>query len=875
MKTTPILLAFTLAAATLLRAETTLENEYLRITLEERNLRIVEIYDKVRHRDFNNTLPNDDNKARGLGNFENHDNAFPYRKQFSTRPWKLEAQSKESLTYSITFEDGVLLRETFTLRPGESKVAMSWEVINPTREQKQIFPWFRSSHSTGTNKLRGVSTAHERKTGLWRNACVRHEELGVTTPAQSPWCARSWAKDGAIWYYCSTIPARYYNSWMNNIHTLEQIFPIMTLAPGSSSSLRVTLAVGGDFAEVTSASENYAMNVPTRQFATGSARFDFKAEISGVCPGEVTILPRIVDPRGNIMAEGEAAKAALDARRLSTVALTVTTEHPLPDGPYFLEVEIRNADSKSEILRNAFACGELSAEAEFFAEDDMAQFLEKPSVHHGPLLERTDNMEFFFADSLEIITPSDTLSAKARKEPARLELARNEGESFFIAARPRTFNFPYRLRAICTGLPEGLTVKIAPVKHTLQGGIIFGSHAVVNGRFPEVILEDTPYICPNSKENTLFHVEARSSGNVKPGIYKGEIRFICYNHPQVKIPLEITVWDFTLPAIPRLKTDCGDVFGEPTWLISNSGSKLTRRDYVRLTRDMLLDHRLSPRYDPLGDNPALWEKEYAEALAAGASHFCIGCSLLKRNPKLLRMKGDFFDAKGALDSVYTYPPFDEINHTQEQKFIDWVTDWRATTRIPVMLTYYKTGLFHMIPYVDVWARPLEVSDYTRAILKHGGALYCVNPPGTTTALDFPLLKVRSNAWMMKQAGYTGSLLWATANVISSDKWNNGRGGDSFNANMVLLTEAGVLPSVRLKAMRDGQDDYDYLCILEENAKRLKSMEAANPLLAETETLLATDWMNSDALNAPASLRQWRRRIADLIVKTSRELQKAK
>ena len=226
------LLAILLTAA-LQAAVQTLENEYLRITLEEQNLRIVELFDKLRQRDFNNTLeyyrtePN--KKAYGLGNFENHDNAFPYKKQFATRPWKLEKQSKESLTYSITFDDGVILRETYTLLPGESKVSMFWEVTNPTKETKTIFPWFRSSHSMGANNLRGVSTAHERKTGLWRNACIRHEELGVTTPAFSRWCARSWGNDGAIWYNCSAVPARYYNSWMNNIHTLEQIFQMLFL----------------------------------------------------------------------------------------------------------------------------------------------------------------------------------------------------------------------------------------------------------------------------------------------------------------------------------------------------------------------------------------------------------------------------------------------------------------------------------------------------------------------------------------------------------------------------------------------------------------------------------------------------------------------
>ncbi|MBO7742190.1 MAG: DUF4091 domain-containing protein, partial [Victivallales bacterium] len=376
-------------------------------------------------------------------------------------------------------------------------------------------------------------------------------------------------------------------------------------------------------------------------------------------------------------------------------------------------------------------------------------------------------------------------------------------------------------------------------------------------------------------ENTLFHVDIKSSAAVKAGTYKGEISFICYNHPQVKIPLEVTVWDFTLPSVPNLKTDCGDVFGNPTWLINNSGTDLKRTDYVELVRDMLLAHRLSPRYDPLGNDPALWEQEYAAAIAAGASHFCIGSSLLKRNPELLRMKGEFFASKGALDSTYTYPPFDEINPTQEKVYIDWVTKWRSVTKIPAMLTYYETGLFHMIPYVDVWARQLEISDYTKAILKAGGKLYRVNPPGTTNALDFPLLEVRSNAWHMKQAGYTGSLLWATANVISPDKWDNGRGGESFNANMVMLTEDGVLPTVRLKNMRDGQDDYDYLCMLEEKAKALKALNAADPLVAEAEAILATDWIESDALTSAASLRSWRRKIAEVMVKMNKELLKTK
>ena len=76
-------------------------------------------------------------------------------------------------------------------------------------------------------------------------------------------------------------------------------------------------------------------------------------------------------------------------------------------------------------------------------------------------------------------------------------------------------------------------------------------------------------------------------------------------------------------------------------------------------------------------------------------------------------------------------------------------------------------------------------------------------------------------------------------------------------------------------MRDGQDDYDYLCLLEKQAARIKALAPANPLVAEAEKILATDWIDSDALKTPASLRAWRRKIADLIVKMAKEPQKNK
>jgi hypothetical protein len=88
-------------------------------------------------------------------------------------------------------------------------------------------------------------------------------------------------------------------------------------------------------------------------------------------------------------------------------------------------------------------------------------------------------------------------------------------------------------------------------------------------------------------------------------------------------------------------------------------------------------------------------------------------------------------------------------------------------------------------------------------------------------LDFPLLNYRIPMWVSWRFGMTGLLYWSTTNWPSSqDVWTDPvTYGDQYNMEGSLLypgIDAGVqgfIPSIRLKQIREGLEDYEYIRIL--------------------------------------------------------------
>src|SRR6185295_4120958 len=100
-------------------------------------------------------------------------------------------------------------------------------------------------------------------------------------------------------------------------------------------------------------------------------------------------------------------------------------------------------------------------------------------------------------------------------------------------------------------------------------------------------------------------------------------------------------------------------------------------------------------------------------------------------------------------------------------------------------------------------------------------------------LDFPLLNYRIPAWESRRYGLTGLLYWTMVFWPESDPWLNPLSfKQQFNGEGVLFypgADAGIdgpVASMRLKALRDGLEDYEYL-VLAGDAGREKAAAIAS------------------------------------------------
>lgn len=134
---------------------------------------------------------------------------------------------------------------------------------------------------------------------------------------------------------------------------------------------------------------------------------------------------------------------------------------------------------------------------------------------------------------------------------------------------------------------------------------------------------------------------------------------------------------------------------------------------------------------------------------------------------------------------------------------------------------------------------------------------CQGTPTPWWHIDFPLLNYRVPAWMAWRDGIKGLLYWGGMSYWrqTDDPWvqtpiyigrgalQQGRKGILFNGEGSLVYPAraigcdGIVPTVRLKALRDAIEDYEYLALL---SRLGKSGEAAREVRRLTNSWFQWD-----------------------------------
>jgi len=423
------------------------------------------------------------------------------------------------------------------------------------------------------------------------------------------------------------------------------------------------------------------------------------------------------------------------------------------------------------------------------------------------------------------------------------------------------------------------------------------------GPIPDAIMEGERSfdVVPGSFTPVYFRVGV--DRDAKPGVYKGGVVFVSGGQ-RVRVPVTLKVRNFTLPVRASLKMAFS--FFEGNYRKWYKHSSLTE-EQQRYLYEFLLKYRISPNniYDGSETYPA---RRFLEQYHDQINFFTYGGVPSAKKPlpeETLKARVDravkvheWVKEKGMQEAGYVYL-YDELGFFSDP--LDAARQvmgalHKAMPDAKFMQTSFPDPRFDTL--FNVWCPLFEqfsIAD-RRAKLeekrREGHEIWWYaadNPskPYPNFFLDHPVFDCRIIAtlsWMYKVDGVLYWCInreWAT-NVSEKERWPEGEWKpwiySVFSGKRVYKNGMGnfvypgpdgrLLPSLRLENLRDGVEDYDYLCLLRDGIEKLRQQNGNPDLLARAEAVLVVPPSVARAVNDyasdPSHLLAWRTRLADMI-----------
>lgn len=189
--------------------------------------------------------------------------------------------------------------------------------------------------------------------------------------------------------------------------------------------------------------------------------------------------------------------------------------------------------------------------------------------------------------------------------------------------------------------------------------------------------------------------------------------------------------------------------------------------------------------------------------------------------------------------------------------------------------------------VDIWVPNFKRFNFESAMIRQDlGEIVWSYPALGNLQTDFHLMNYRLHGFMSWFYGVKGLLYWAVNHWDSiDDPWTEPytwckenkakckevmQNSRVFNGEGVLVYPAhkvgfdGIVPSIRLKAIRDSIEDYEYLVILEKKGLRIEAEDIIEDLFKcskgkKTRNYYAGDYKNSN------SFHKARKKLVELII----------
>jgi hypothetical protein len=382
-------------------------------------------------------------------------------------------------------------------------------------------------------------------------------------------------------------------------------------------------------------------------------------------------------------------------------------------------------------------------------------------------------------------------------------------------------------------------------------------------------LDAVPYNLTAGK-NAAYWVDVFVPRGTPAGIYRGTVKLSSSdrvasarlrlpdgtpNRSTISIPLSLKVWNFTLPLQPSLKT------AFQIWTVRNRANELE-----------LLRHRLNPTYP---HNPQA-EVEYAKSHgltivgdkgAGDASLMWGSCEVTppRAAPPVSKFR-EIAARHPAKIPVFIYSA-DEV----ESEYCP-----NMTTKVSPILrgwgrNIHQAGLKHLVvmpPHpslyddgtgrsaIDIWVvsartyRPHQADvDYVQANGKGEVWSYsamALDNHSPKWLIDYPLIDYRIHAGFINASlGMKGLLYWRVDDWQMANPWDRpnhqsqngfypGDGMLFYPGDRVGLSKDRMMPSMRIKALRDGVEDFEYVQILNRLGKGDRALEIAKTAGANWE-----------------------------------------
>jgi hypothetical protein len=491
--------------------------------------------------------------------------------------------------------------------------------------------------------------------------------------------------------------------------------------------------------------------------------------------------------------------------------------------------------------------------------------------------ERGAQLRAFTAGSLERIRPDDAARALA---PAKLTVARGETESFQVAVRGPAKD----VTATMSDLTGAAGAKIAAANVALyreQAVLVEHSTPYPGGPNPpdpagEIPDGLIPFSAPGGRlraqpftvadqQNAVLFADVTAPRDAKPGVYRGSLTLHSPGHRPLAVPVTLTVWSFALPVRPTL----GSSFG--IWDAPH-----------RQASALLLGNRLQPGAVPARDVDTLRPL----GLTAAGLPFWSGadattCSF--DSPPSDSAVQRAVRRLGTGLTLYDYTA-DEIDDCPDA--VDSLRAWgRALHAAGVKQLATATPSSALMddgtgrPAVDIWvlgpAMMQAAEPFLPAVRAAGGQIWTYtalvpDPAAPIWTLDEPLINERILPGFLGHAlGATGVLYWRIDAFGNEDPWtvaaSSESGGEEYPGDGQLVYPGadvgvnGVVPSLRLKALRDGEEDYELLGLAQRAGVGAQASAIARGVAKNWDT-----WSRD-----PQVLERARIRIGNLVARASR------